>query len=932
MIADVQKVELLRWKFTELGKSLRELSDRNEAYFDLTLETLRSGFGDVVSVLSSDISSDVSQQLDAHSLAAAQISKSYEDFVRRSSASLGEFNESIKTSSKTFNTVSQRVTDMLNQADLTKEHKKDKKSKTVFNKVSAWSRKQGITGKFNAALNKTLIPRPGAVVGGTIALMLQGFLQEDKLRKEAGEVYNILVESFDLATRNMVQKGTAIISTLQTKLYRFYGISKEETQAVARQFISGGLGAEIFGSAGVNFANEESGSLGKNFITFSLALDKMFELSGGTSAQRMVSFMEDYGMSLTAAKDATYELMISGRESGIGTMQFVKNVETAASSLKKLGIGIEQVISLSVDLQKGFEDLGVPRNFAGKQAALGIQAITQTMGNLSKDMTIVVAERLGYGKGIEARQKFLDASSRVLRKGDPGEVADFIDEIVRMTEEATQTTDEATVRDTLERMLPGLGFEGAKSAYMISKMKRSGDLSGAKKGSRDSMEQFKNAFMTERKKQSAFDRELTRITTGMKDVGSALLGISANILAVLITGFRSLSAFFSGDKEKQDRAAADMNRAFDGIEKNIEKMKGSFGQVGTGFKNMGADFLGAGGVSSLGGAFGGSFGSVDSAAPAAETPVVSQGNPARQVIRTVPIWVKPKDVQAGREKKFDVLGNVGTEGGEAADQTGWVGGGLALDFVRVNEVGDLQFNIIGNCPRCGLLFSDTDTEEKPVQVSKGYKPIQSSLGRFTALDVEALARVAAHETSHIKGRAGSEFGEFDAIAWAVLNRAKRNKAKSSEGDLYKAVTAAKKGSEAEKEGGFGAYMKDGKATGRFMGSAAAAPAWAKRRAEEILSNQVADPTGGAESWLHDAPSRMNPMKMSHFGKLVNTANIKLQKPAGVKDAKIPQGTYLRLYGPQRSKQAADAAQVQTSLHGADGVKLAQNDASSKAEG
>lgn len=744
MIADVQKLELLRWKFTELGKSLRDLSDKNEEYFNTTMEALQEGFTDVIDVLSEK--TDVKEALEAHSAGVQYLSKSYDDFVQQSMSSLNSFNESIKTSSSTFGKVSTRVNELLNSSVLVKTQKK-KKPPDIFSKISAWSKKQGITGKVNSFMGKTHIPKPGMLAGGSIMLMLEGFLQEDKLRKEAGEVYNILIESFDLATRKMVQKGADIIASLQTKLYRFYGIAKEEAQAVAKQFVSGGLGAEIFESAGVEFVHEESGSLGNDFVTFSLGLDKMFSLSGGTSAQRMVSYMEDFGLTLEEAKDTTYDLMMAGQSSGIGTMQFAKNVETSAGALKDLGLNINQVIGLASELQDSFEKMGVPKNFAGRQAARGLQAIAQTIGNLSGGLLYFVAEQMTGVTGPEGVYKFQDYVSRI-KNGDPDELMKFALKMVESVEKGIGRADAAYVIEGLKQIFPSLGTEGARSMLEIAKKYREGDIAGAKK-SAESAEEFKQSFMTERKSQSAFDREMTRISTSMKDVGSAMLGIAMNILSILVSGIEWLKSWFSGGDKAREAAGRKFDSALSGIKGNIGNLWNSLKGAGTGLANLGMDFLNPTGNGALGAAFSG----IDSAASAPTTPKSEGASMPQQIVRTVPIWVKPKDTKGGT-KKFPVLGNVLDSAGADSTSQGWVGGGLALEFVRVNEIGDIHFNIVGNCPRCGLLFGtnapgvektdsagksdktkntrrDSDKSLKP-STKRGSAPVQQGEGGLSA--------------------------------------------------------------------------------------------------------------------------------------------------------------------------------------------------------
>ncbi len=839
MIVDLQQLEKIRYSFTDLGRTLKTLSTDNDDLLKDTLKSLKEGFAPLLEMMSNELLKSMSS--------VSQIQKSYDNqsqaaqlqnsFFLKSAAGLEtavKITIDIRDMDK-FSEMMKKNPFGLNMSFRMEEGKVVGAGVSVKeNKKKSWMQKDfaSFMGKIKGGASLVHLPTPGNILATLLGVMAFGYMTKDRISKEAGEAANVMVEATDSGVKGMVAKGTAYVSGLQEKFQKFFGIAKEETQGVASAFISGGIGIkDMLGKVEMGIKGVKD-----NYFTFSFAVDKMFEMAGGTTATRMVSMMADYGKTLDQARESTLKLMMAGKDSGIGTQQFAKNVEDAGATLQKYGFDIDTVIDLSVSLQEGFEKMGVPKQFAGRQAALGLQQIAGAITGMSDDMAAFLGEKMGYGEGLEARQKMMEAYSRVAKGDSSEELMGMIGKIASVALDQTGG-DKTRAGFMLEKMM-GVNITGAKTILMVKEAIDKGDFKQAKQITEANMKVFKNAFEDEGKKQSQFQKNLNKILQGVSNMGQGLLALVFDVAAYLILSFKFMafefkSIFTPNTPEKKAAELQAMNALFGVIDKMKEhgqKMGKGFDKWAEGMKSAGMDIVG----DSLGGLKaawnlnmnpGGS-----SSSPGAL--VVSDTQP---MVRTVPVIIQ---VGGGNEKdrktyglssnKSDVLG--------AADTSAWVGGGFSLVSKGVGQDGRISVTLNGNCPRCGLLFGENSTYSDQRLISQGMDPQRH------AQDEEALARMIETETGG-KGITGGGAHELEAqaIAWTAMNRL-QEKGSSYGKSLTEVITGG---------AGFG---KQGEA-GRAYGTARAPGDEAKKFAHEFLSGEgkQADPTQGATYFYHARP-------------------------------------------------------------------------------
>ena len=862
MIVDIQQLETVKYKFTDLGRTIQSLSDKNEDLFEDTLKALKEGFQPLIETLSAELLKSVSSvsRIQEGFINQANAEKLHAEFFIKSSQSVESFGKIVIdiNSMDKFNALfKDKPTDFLLKAKLDKKGRvtgfnleTQKRARTTLQKE--WG---GIKNIVSGFMHKTYLPAPGNVAATLLGVVGFGYMTHDRIRAEAGEVSNILVEAVDSSVKGMVARGREQVSQLQESLQKFYGISKSETQAAAASLIRGGISIEeMLGSLDTGIKGVKD-----NYLTFSFALDKMFDLAGGTTGYRMIQVMADYGKNFEDARKSVYEMMMAGKESGIGTMNFLKGIETAGDTLKRFGFDIDDVVKLSVTLQDGFEKLGVPKQFAGKFAAEGIQGLASSVANMSQDMMAYMGVRMGYEKqiGPKAAQAFENALDRIKRAKESDNGSDeFIEVIHQIASVAMEqaNNDPEMAKWFMRHSELNLSVPAAEAALKVKEYLDRGDKISARKVQKETMHEFQNSFMKEKEKMSKFQGELNRVLQGVSDMGQAIMGLVVGaasytiitfqalywrfndltlpeLLAWLATGSkpaRSKSSDFEENEKKIAKAYAavgeSMNRSVDKLASGWEKFTG-------GLANMGEDFLGP--------SFKALKQAVDlrSIAGGGDTIESQLASPTTTVIRTIPVIIQAGGGPTGERQKYGLLSptdvdEMSAQEAEGGDEEGggWVGGNLYIVSDYVDESGNLHLRLIGNCPRCGVRFGSESSASVNQEIA--------SLG-YSERDVEAVAKTVTSEmTSKFGGNpyaSDTAMKEATGIGWTILNRL-RDPNQSHGSSAYDVVTKGK----GYGEQGVRPYSTAKEATPESM-----------QFARELLADRYADPTGGATLFFHD---------------------------------------------------------------------------------
>jgi len=843
-VADTAQLDSVRYKFTELGAAVRDLARQNEDLFKKTEDQLRFGFNTALSDLTENPEfEETAKLLGISKRYAQQVSSTYDAISGSMEKSFETFDQTVQKAEKNFENLSNEAANLVREgediaskvgkgkgerdADQRAERKRgtvpgvpDRISKIIVSEINT------LKSRVRGMLSTLKIPTPGNILSGAIEIMAYGYLEKDRIRAETGEVKNILIAAYDDGVRGAVQSGTRHIAGIQETFQRFMGINRQEVQAVSQAFVDGGLSvSQMLAKVDTQINNVQSSAL-----TVTFALDKMFEIPAGDSAKRMVGLMADYGKNADEARESLIQMYMVGKQSGTGALQFVRNVETAGEELRQFGYDIDDTINLLAHVQEDFAGIGVPKQFAGRQAALGIQQIASGITKMSDSWKIIVAERLGYGRGLQGRQRMMDAFARVLERKNTNEIVRTVQAVYDIAMEAVGGADENRARYYIETQM-GFGFEGARVVAKIGKDVKEGKVVEAAKSAKEDMEILRRSFGIEAQKQSKFERFMNQWLKGLSKVGQGLLGLVGNTLAMLIAYFRALPAYLAnavmGRTQANEQLVANLH-AFDvQAAAHTEKMSRGFDQMIAAMGKMGGDVLGSS-LKSLRAAwnFDPTAAMQPGAGGGAPGAVGEMWQPTQATVQFAPISLSAL-TEGGAGIKHVVNVSVPVKSVQRGPGSGrggeWVGGGVSVIATGVDTQGNINLSIMGNCPRCGFIFgSTTPTSETEIMGE----------GEYRGLDVEALARVIQRE---IGGYTGRNRKLAAAHAHAVLNQAKQRGTK----DLYEVTT-----------GGLGWGRQGGK---RRFATPTPPTEQTVEFARSVLRGEVEDPTGGrATTFTHQA--------------------------------------------------------------------------------
>jgi hypothetical protein len=710
-IDDIDQVIL---RFTDLGKTLAEISTQNQATIQETTKALQDGFQAVSSgVLSSDALQNLQGSTRALEASAGMLTQAFVSVVSQANSGFAALLNVAETSKTHLQDLSQALlqeknkkpaggessgAEMSQDPEYLKWKKQQDEKKKKGNQLPGVVRRElfAVKSKATSMAGSLKIPLPGKILGGLVGIMAYGFIEEDRIKKEAGEVKNALEGAVDFGIKGIAAKGTAQLSSLQESLQKYSGIAKEEVQSIGKTFAQGGVSIQEMMSG----VDRSLGRVGSSAVAFTLGLDKMFELQGGTTAQKAVGFIHNYGMGLKDASETVKDLYLNEHAMKIGAPTFVHNIETAAEAVKNFGFGIRGVMDIAGKLQESFDNIGVPKQFAGKLAGLGVQQMAQGIASLSNDWKVLVGRRMGMqGSGTQVVQQFEEAFTRV-KAGKSDE--DLKTMVLAMYEQAKEATegDESRMYMMLSQKME-MGSYGARGIMEIGKAMEKGGAIEALKATKDHAKGLKDAFKTEAEKTGEFQRNMNKWMKGMSEVGPGLLGLVGKFLAYLIMMFRAfpslLGASISRDFVRLRRMQLTINNTLGSFSPDIALLKSGVSKMGSAGKEMFGDVF-ASSIGAMESAFTADF---SGEAPKSKSKSSDFTGERMPIVRTV---VLPSAV--GGEQRVELEAAAEEAAKEFASEHGqlWFGGGPILKNLGVNEHGGVQIALMGNCPRCGLIF------------------------------------------------------------------------------------------------------------------------------------------------------------------------------------------------------------------------------------
>lgn len=857
MPTDLSQIDAVKLRFTDLGRTISDVSRKNEESIDNLIYGIAEGLEGVFRGLSDDENfNKIREAFTFSDKYANEVAQKVNSIMVILDAGYAETDMLAGSLKDDFDDMSQIIRDQVEAIENMQSSPggvEEEKSSSFFSVLKAAGQKigapisrmaskevKGVKFYVNQALGKLHLA--GGIGAGIIAWSMWSYQERDRKEREAAELRNIIVSMTDGASKDVANSATRHLGNVQEAMQKFIGVNKQEYQTVLQTFASGGSKiTEIMGqsSASIKLVSDK-------ILHTALALDKMMEVPAGSSAQMMNQVMSNFGQNIEEAEKTTIRLVMAGKESGIGTQQFIQNVMKSADSLKDYGYGIDEIINFTEVMQERFEGIGVPRHFAGRQIALGMQQMAQGFANMSDSMKVIFGERKGLGRGLEARQAFMEQFKTDASQGNTGKMEEDIRVAMEIAREQ-YGGDEVSIRRFLESFA---GFHGAKQIYELGTMIEDGTLDRGSKEYKEGMKLLEESFKDEQDKMSDIQRNMNKLMKGMEKVGGAVLTLvgntMSNLIAIFKTGFAFFENLFSGnDSDKMDRIYRNLDQFMTDIgisnEKAVDRLMDGFGDMGNVMVSMGKDALGDA-VQNMKRAM---DLDLDKEVGLSRPSDMGSAVPMTRVI-TVPqqsggsaVAIAPEDYELSSDYAASQ-----TEG--AGYWTGaWAGGTIEIINKGVAPDGGIDLAIVGSCPRCGLMYESDGTENLGVVDL-------ASMG-FSNKDVEAAARMVESELNGgTKDFSPAKKKEAEMILWTAINRMSGMGGEHFGKGGGKAETL-----EESITGGYG-YGKQGE-IGEGKNKGKMRPFATRRNAtntsrefvRSMLGSRRSDPTRGATHFIHD---------------------------------------------------------------------------------
>lgn len=761
MFIDLKQLDTLKVAFTDLGKAVSDLSSNSDEYY-LALFHSAEKVSRLIdeAVPAQGISKSV-QFTDQVGKKADEISKMVDGIYGGSSSDFKTVNESVDKLGNKFTDLSKKVSEMQRKAraDSAKRSSTKSSSSSKNKQKSAGivrQELQAVAGRFAGFWSSLKLPVFGSMAAGAIGLAMYGFSESQRLKAEAGEVSDILVNSVDGHHKKLKDKMTGWVSGYQEKLQKFYGVERGEIQNTVRTFSEAGIAMEEWSKG----TDKSLGMVGQNFASFALGVDKLFNVAGGTTAARMVDYAEKYGESLESSKSALLNIGELALGSGLGSEMFLKHVESSAEAMSKLGFSLEATAGVMAKMQERFENLQIPKHLSAKLISTGMQSVASGISGVSDGWKALVAEWAGFGKGIDALQKFKEYWTRLNSDTDNTEelmnfVSMIVDNFMKMFE-----NNEAQTKRALQEVF-GWNTEGVVSAFEMNKAVKSGDIKAAKKEAVTFSKGVKQSMVTEAQKRTVWERAMNRWMKGMSKIGMGLLALMGNALARLILYFRSIPSLLANlfdrehGAEKNRELMAYIGTISGGWDKGLELTVAGIKEVAKGggemFRAVGDAADNVYNAITSGKSFFNPYDGATTPRENARTQVATIGNDAFQNVGRL------NSNQVGESATIDTS-KMNVSGGEVLDdaQKGRAGSAVGeelmtpggsrfqgptmgmraqatptqydrklkkLEIVNfgTDELGWIKVGLRGQCPRCGLEFGKKlDAKDMPKN-SKGFE-------------------------------------------------------------------------------------------------------------------------------------------------------------------------------------------------------------------
>lgn len=546
MITDVRQLDKIKASLSDLRDVLFNLSSGNEEYFSKLESTLSKASSVLQNFISTESVNAVTDYSESVAQRTAEMSEQLDGFYRTYQGfDSNKLTDALDPLRKKVGHVTAKLDDMGGPPKRAipgtrRDPRKPQKGKGLAEKeVSSFM------GKMQQFGNTLKIPVAGSIMAGLTALAAYGVSEQQRLKAETGEAFDILIASSDAAQKQLVDRTSKKMGEFQEHLRVNYLIDRKDYQASVSEFVKGGISIREWTQKTV----KGFGDVGENVASLALGFDKALNVGSGTTAAKMVKYSEEYGMSLKASSDTMFKMATLGMDDsfgGIGPAKFIKYSEDAAESLRNLGFGLESSATLFANLGEAAKEAGLPNQMSAKYFSNGLTDLGSGLSNVSDEWAAYIGSKMGLGTGISAVIGFRTLALRLgSGKDTPEEAQDFILKAVEAIHEITGDSEDRLVY--MLRTMLSLSDEGAVAALNLWKVLKTEGVKSATAGGKESRKLLKtvrDSFKTDRDKRTGWEQAMTHWMKGMSFIGTGIMSLMAKALGQLVLFFRAVPSLF----------------------------------------------------------------------------------------------------------------------------------------------------------------------------------------------------------------------------------------------------------------------------------------------------------------------------------------------------------------------------------------------------
>lgn len=393
---------------------------------------------------------------------------------------------------------------------------------------------------------------PLSVLSGLASLIFLGVQYDQRIGAERGEMVNA-AEAAGGILETSVQKGISEMAKFAEHAQWQFGIARKEVQGIVNQLSN--LGIQLDETiTGIYESDTQFKDVTKNVITLSLAIDKNLNIAAGTSMQRAIQLMEDYGYSIDSAVDKVKNLSMAAKTSGMDIQRFINSVMESSATLVQYQIDAEDVEQVMSSIKSRYEEMGIDPRRAGAMAGQVTQGLAGSVMNLPEGVEMAVAKQLfpDIQDAVAARVKMKE---RFLNVKSPEDRHNFFIEYINALRDVIvrpgMDRDKAIV--ALEKITGN--FQQAQAIYDYGP-----SLASAKKGGRvaeGSLKELKKAFETEGQTLTDLYKTQKELVKHLAEMGAGALKLITGIHNVLVVGIKNIIAMIGSlgitDPEKREQ-------------------------------------------------------------------------------------------------------------------------------------------------------------------------------------------------------------------------------------------------------------------------------------------------------------------------------------------------------------------------------------------